>query len=841
MPLTRQPIAAAALIAVAAMQCPLTAASPDDAISDHLTARMGRDSAAAGARVVFAARPLIRTQHAYETFGRYASRETSLINVVGGKLCIWDSATGQVEVLLDDPKGAVRDPAVDYDGETIVFAYRRGDDHRYHLHTIRADGTGLRQITDGDYDDVEPCWLPNGEIAFVSGRAQRWVPCYVSEVGTVFRCDRNGRNLRRVTVHVDQDLRPWPLPDGRVGFTRWEYIDRHEQGSYHLWVCNPDGSGLTVAKLGDGGRVGWIDHKPIDNRRIVAVRSHKQRKWHTGVPVIIDLAAGAESDLPDQKHRWRGVRPLRGCGRVDRETAVLSRDPCPITERWFMVCGDDGLYLVDDRRGKRQRVVSNRELGKNMAAHEPMLLARRDRQPVIPDMVNPDARTGTLVMVDFFAGRPSSIRGIEPGLVDRILVLENLPSPVRTTHQPYQFGYGSIWNIKRHLGTFPVESDGSAAVELPAARSLQLVALDKQGRALKRMNAALTVMPGETLTCLGCHDLRHATPANPPEKLLATQRAPSKLNREGIGEFVDYQRDIQPVWDEHCIRCHNTDKQAARMSLTGDRGLGYPHSMVSLVGGRYISAVACRGPASLRPGSVGALASPLLTMLDKGHHKVQLSDKQRKLLIRWIEIGAPYSTLHASDGTGIMRARDLMHFERINGMIDKRCASCHFSAEDREKLADKSWRGRSRLSLMLGSKKRRALAEAGARRIDRTTVAGSFLFNLNHPAKSLILRAPLGKEAGGLGWCRREGTDDGAVFTGKDDPDYRMLLETARDAADRINAVDLPGFAPHEHYWRQMKRFGIVPDDFNPDGDPYDLRQIDARYNQRQYKIFGPE
>jgi hypothetical protein len=68
-------------------------------------------------------------------------------------------ASGEVQVLLDDPLGGVRDPQVHYDGQRLVFSYRPGDSPYYHLYEINADGSGLHQLTDGPYDDLEPTYL----------------------------------------------------------------------------------------------------------------------------------------------------------------------------------------------------------------------------------------------------------------------------------------------------------------------------------------------------------------------------------------------------------------------------------------------------------------------------------------------------------------------------------------------------------------------------------------------------------------------------------------------------------------------------------------------------------
>ena len=140
--------------------------------------------------IVFAVR-IPGRDHWYVTFGNYADHSEYAQKLgrkfeegvywgygEGGRLCRLNLRTGKLQVLLDDPKGGVRDPQVHYDGKKILFAYRKGGTHPYHLYEINADGTGLRQITDGPDDDIEPTYCPDGSIVFCSSRCRRFVNCW---------------------------------------------------------------------------------------------------------------------------------------------------------------------------------------------------------------------------------------------------------------------------------------------------------------------------------------------------------------------------------------------------------------------------------------------------------------------------------------------------------------------------------------------------------------------------------------------------------------------------------------------------------------------------------------
>lgn len=138
-----------------------------------LVAEFRRGPMASVEKLVFAVRRSGEDPHWYANFGYTLDHSNWRTYLDGGRLCVLDVATGKVAVLLDDPRGNVRDPQVDYDGRSVVFAYRPGGTVHYHLYEMRLDGSGLRQITDGPFDDVEPTWLPDGDLMFVSTRCRR--------------------------------------------------------------------------------------------------------------------------------------------------------------------------------------------------------------------------------------------------------------------------------------------------------------------------------------------------------------------------------------------------------------------------------------------------------------------------------------------------------------------------------------------------------------------------------------------------------------------------------------------------------------------------------------------
>ena len=245
---------------------------------------------------VFAVRPYGPGGHYYANFGYYCADPTQKVYPEGGRLCRLNRQTGEVTVLVDDPTGGVRDPHVHYDAGKILFSYRRGGTEHFHLYEVNVDGSGLRQLTDRPLDDVEPTYLPDGDIVFCSSRCNRWEACWKVPVAILYRSDGDGKNVRMFSSNAVTENTPAVLPDGRVLYTRWEYNDRSQLCYHHLWTVSLDGTGQmayfgnmhptgmvsNIASRSDNvvtysnvpGAVAMLDAKPIpDSRSIVAIFS----------------------------------------------------------------------------------------------------------------------------------------------------------------------------------------------------------------------------------------------------------------------------------------------------------------------------------------------------------------------------------------------------------------------------------------------------------------------------------------------------------------------------------------------------------------------------------------
>ena len=589
--------------------------------------------------------------HWYVNFGYYAQDANRRGYGDGGRLCRLNLRTGKLVVLLDDPKGGVRDPQMHYDGRKILFSYRKGGTAHYHLHEIGIDGTGLRQLTDGPFDDFECTYAPDGSIMFVSSRAWRWVQCWSVQVTTLFRCDADGGNIRSVSANVEHDNTPWMLPDGRVLYMRWEYVDRSRVQYHHLWTMNPDGTGQTVYYGNMHSGTVMLDAKPIPGTdRIVSSFSpgHGQPE-HVGAITVVDANAG-----PDERTMTR---------RISKESDW--RDPYAFSEDAFLVANYQGVHLMDGR-GRVQTVYQlPPEERARLECHEPVAVMARPRERLIPSRVDLKKATGTVFLADITFGR--NMAGVKPGEVKKLLVLETLPKPINFSGTMEPISLGGTFTLERILGTIPVEPDGSAHAELPAMRSLFFVALDANDMSVKRMQSFLTVQPGETVGCLGCHEQRERVSF--PEltgraQLQALRRAPSRIEPiEGIPDVFDFPRDIQPIIDRHCLPCHNSTKTDGQVNLSGDiLDEHWSKGYATLMRTPGLISHGNDAQGNRPPRSLGTSASRLMKMIDGSHYDAKLSPAERRMVMYWIESGAVFPGTYGSLGKQSIRF-DWPHFK----------------------------------------------------------------------------------------------------------------------------------------------------------------------------------
>jgi hypothetical protein len=406
------------------------------------------------------------------------------------------------------------------------------------------------------------------------------------------------------------------------------------------------------------------------------------------------------------------------------------------------------------------------------------------------------------------------------------LVLEQLPKPANFSGGQEPLTIGGTFTLERVLGTVPVEPDGSACFEVPAVRSVFFVALDENDLAVKRMQSFLTVQPGETTACVGCHERRTQAPhARHALTLQAMRRPPSRIVPFlGLPDVFDFSRDIQPILDRHCVPCHNADRRDGGVDLCGDMTPLYTTSYWTM----FTEALVSDGRNQLGnqpPRSIGSSASRLMTLIDGSHYKARLSERERTMLRLWIETGAIYPGTYAALGSG-MYTVDFPH-----EVIRRRCASCHTAKKPsyrnvKEGALYYQFGRRDPPQPLLTSIQDIILIRHLAYFQPGESPLYQAYCNLSCPEKSLLLRAPLAARAGGLELCQV------AVFAGTDDPDYRTVRAAIDAAAAQLaenKRFGMTGFVPNRFYIQEMQNFGILPRPLPPDFRP-DVYAIDQAY-----------
>ncbi|MDP6545628.1 MAG: hypothetical protein QGH60_16720 [Phycisphaerae bacterium] len=730
--------------------------------------------------IVFTIRQPGKDGHWYANFSHRCEDPKRILYGDGGRMCALNVKTSKLRMLVDDPKGGVRDPQMHYDGKKILFSYRKGGQPYYHLYEINTDGSGLNKLTDGPYDDFEPAYLPDGGIIFCSSRVNCNVPCYYTRVAVLYRCDGDGKNMRRLSANIEHENTPWVLPDGRILYQRWEYVDRSQVQYHHLWTTNPDGTGQTVYFGNMHGGGAFLDAKPIpESPKVVMIHSPGHgRREHEGYVDVIDARDG-----PDRKTNVRRITPK-----------AQWRDPHPLSEKTFLVAGPGHhqiSLLADDGKSTPLFKLTPEQIKANMWVHEPRPIRKRTKERLIPSRIDLTKSTGTIVLQDVYVGR--NMKGVKRGDIKTLLVMEVMHMPVKPNRDWQQMvsfdgGRGGSFSLERVIGSVPIETDGSAHFKAPALRPIFFIAMDENNLSVKRMQSFMTVQPGESVSCVGCHEERVGTPPV-TRNLLAAKRPPSIIQPiKGIPHVFDYPRDIQPILNKHCVNCHGYEKTkqggpyAGGVMLSGDRGIFYNQSYAALRAKKQV-ADGFNGSGNRAPRTIGTSASPLMKMLDGKHYKVKVSAHEKDMIRYWIESAGTFAGTYAALGKGFIFPRQVVP----NDVHKRKCASCHKRGFPRSKDDPRT----------------------------------HWFYNLDHPAKSVVLLASLSKAAGGWDLCSKKKDKSGKsiksgppVFSSADDPGYVKILAEAKKLAAQLQnnkRYDMPGFEPHPAYIREMKSWGILP------------------------------
>ncbi len=612
---------------------------------------------------------------------------------------------GKVRSLLtgEYAGGGIGRPDLSCDGKRIVFPYaaprpgrptsygigkpghRGGGCLMYDIFEVGIDGTGLKRLTNSpDSEDTEPCYLPDGRIAFMSSRANRFVQCgdWALACG-MYAMDADGSDVRQVTEPKEGEFYPSILLDGRIIYTRWDYMMKGFNVIQQLWSVNPDGTGAQLV-FGDhyafsSGPIAFFEARQIPGSSKVICTGAAHHNTGVGPIMIVDLArhrGGPDSMVcvtPEVAYPEinRGMKnearyPPKGnpnAGRA-RSTAGWYNSPYPLTENHFLVTYSFDRNDISDRGYGiyLQDVHGNKELiyrDKHFSCYSPLPVRPRRSPTVLPDTVkgtDPD-EPATLIVHDVYQG----LEEVARGTVRHLRILETHSKCVRTTPQRVDVGLNSGWDVREVLGTVPVEEDGSACFRAPPNRQLFLEALDKDYLEIRRMRNFMNLMPGETRSCIGCHESYGAAPRRGKTGTpMALKREPSEIEPPpwGTGGF-SFKRFVQPVLDRNCTRCHDGSegedksfdlrgKEMVRAPAGFSRDQGPQHcvsdSFLNLI--KHVSYIRVGGyqgdKLPLRPYATGSHESELMKTLAKGHYGVSLKLDDWRAFAAWIDCNAPY-------------------------------------------------------------------------------------------------------------------------------------------------------------------------------------------------------
>ena len=717
--------------------------------------------------------------------------------------------------------GVYTHPELSWDATKLLFCFKGEPNGSTSIYEIGVDGTGLRRLTNpeptcdcykgshGGQHDVAPAYLPDGRIVFLSTRPSGLVPCNNTGVAILHVMNADGSDIHPISVNNVNEFDPSILPDGRILFGRWEYVDKNALTIQSLWTINPDGTQETAVYANNMVfPEAVLDARPVPDSHLVVATFAKHNATPRGSIALIDPRRGKNSptaainlEHPDDPTFDRGD----------------SCEPWPVTSEVFLFSGrpagqQRNVIEMIDRSGRRGVLMSDPEI----CLHSPMLVKARPRPAVIVDSTDPNARTGRFFVQDVYKG----LTGVKRGEVKFLRVIEETSrvSPTTMGGSPYNQTFlvsaALAFSVKNYLGVVPVDEDGSAYFEVPAGRAVYLQALDAEGRLVQSMRTFVQAAPGTTRSCVGCHEYKYGAASNDGLRAVLG-RTPSPLQPESWGSgYLDYPTMVQPILDKHCVSCHGGEKDiAGGMDLSGGWTEHFNISYENLAARRetqlvayWISGIDCMNGTALwssqlfEPRGHGSGSAPLAELLARGHdgYLPHLTRAERDLLMAWIDSNGLY-----------------------HGTWDYNANGC----------AVKDWNGlKGALTAQMHAAGCLRCHGDGA----RIAYFENDWINLKEPAFSRILRAPLAKggDGFGLGLCRDRKVDPQrqrlhllrngyahavqppaafpkhpivpydpggqpvTSFASTQDPRYQAMLSIIRSARERALAsprIDMPG------------------------------------------------
>jgi len=593
---------------------------------------------------------------------------------------IWDNAIVKFQlsspndhelVYLPDGNRFVGKVDLHYEGNKLLFS-QPDKNLTFQVYELDLASGISRQVSrdiGGDVDHYDACYLPSEDIIFASTACYHGVPCVngSSNVANLCRMKPDGSEMRMLCFDQDDNWHPSVLNNGKVLYTRWEYTDSPHFFTRILMTMNPDG---TNQRSYYGSNSYWPNSVffaravPSDPGQVVGIVSGHHGTRRAGELHLFDPAKGRfETDGVVQQipGRNKKVEPIITDRLVD-EVWPKFLHPWPLSDEFFLVAGkmtphdNWAIYLVD--------VFDNKTLISSDPYYhltEPIPLISKPRPPVIPDKVDLETSEATVYIQDIYEG--PGLSGIPRGAVKSLRLFE-WHYAYRGTGGHIHVGIDGPWEPRRLLGTVPIYDDGSAHFTIPANTPIALQPLDDEGRAVQIMRSWFTAMPGEHLSCVGCHE--DANQVAMPKPTMAARKAPLEIEPwYGPERNFGFLSEVQPVLDQNCVGCHNGETEIPDLR---NRGKMSPlRNETFLFNSAYIALhpyVRRAGPENdyhlTIPMEYHAEQTELVQLLRKGHHGVELDQEAWQKLYAWIDLNVP------DHGTWIE------HTEKIEPFIERR-------------------------------------------------------------------------------------------------------------------------------------------------------------------------
>ncbi len=590
-------------------------------------------------------------------------------------------------------KGSFYSPELSYDGKTILFCWSEnrigreragwelgtvGPVHRWpaenvwHIFKVNVDGTGLTQLTEGPWNDFDPCFLPDGRIAFVSERRGGYIRCFretlyiESATYVLHSISADGSDLVPLSYFEASEWAPSVDHNGMLIYTRWDYIDRENGLGSKFWTCYPDGRDpraphgnyphpFSVQPEYDGPKEGTRGRGACSEMHFRAVPNSPYTIF-TGVPH--HGASFGPLALLDTRIRDRGtmnqITRITADQRfpesqtregIETDDRILKYGtPWPLSEDFYLCNYVQSLVLLD-RMGTKTVLCTHDQcpnMGETMRPVEPIPVQPRTRPPVIP-VSTYQGRRAALPHDPATISITNINRSDFPFPPDRparwMRIVQLFPKTTPYRDQP-NMGYGPEHIPRMSLGIVPVEDDGSVYCKAPVGKLLLFQALDSNKMAIQSMRSATFVHRGEHLTCTGCHEDKWETPpsAGRPKAL---RRPPSELIKEpGSQEPATYYRTVKPIFDAKCQPCHRTEgKGLQNMGYDDVKQYAFHYSGAHMHNYCNLSRYGM-GTRSI-PGLFGAHYSTMGKALLKDHRGKRITEDEFRRVCLWLDLNSP--------------------------------------------------------------------------------------------------------------------------------------------------------------------------------------------------------